>query len=258
MNKLGTPIIEWFVPARQIGKHVLLYQEVTSTMDAAWDALEQGSPDGMAIAALEQSKGRGRFDRAWVSEPGDALMLSVLLYPDAASAQKLSMIAGVAVVKAVRDLTDAECAIKWPNDVRIDGKKVCGILTEVRASTSGEIKAVVGMGLNLDLDIEHHPELRDSATSLLAETGQRITVTEAAHAVMQAFDETYTHTVAGDDVVAEWRGLLDTLGRRITVRLADGEATGIAEDVTDAGSLLLRQDDGTTLELTAGEVTLQT
>jgi len=258
MNNPSKPIIEWFLPARQIGKHVLLYQEVTSTMDVAWEALEQGSPDGTAIAALEQSKGRGRFDRPWVSEPGDALMLSVLLYPGAATTQKLSMIAGVAVVKAVRELTSAACTIKWPNDVRIDGKKVCGILTEVRASTSGEIKAVVGMGLNLDLDIEHHPELGDSATSLLAETGQRISVTEAAHAVMQALDETYAHTVAGADVVAEWRGLLDTLGRRITVRMADGEATGIAEDVTDTGSLVLRQDDATTLELTAGEVTLQT
>lgn len=258
MNTSGTPIIEWFVPARQIGKHVLLYQEITSTMDVAWGAVEQGLPHGTAVAALQQSKGRGRFGRTWVSEPGDALIVSVLLHPDADIAQKLSMIAGVAVVKAVRELTSVTCTIKWPNDVRIGGKKVCGILTEVRASTSGEIKAVVGMGLNLDLNTGQHPELQGSATSLLAETGQRITVADAAHAVLEAFDETYADADAGADMVAEWRGLLDTLGRRITVRTPDGEAAGVAEDVTDSGSLVLRQDNGTTLELTAGEVTLQT
>ena len=257
MSRPVTPIVEWLVPARQIGKHVLLYQKVTSTMDVAWNAAERDLRHGTAVVALQQSRGRGRFDRAWVSEPGDALMVSVLLQPDAATAQKLSMIAGVAVVKAVRELTGAACTIKWPNDVRIGGKKICGILTEVRASTSGEITAVIGMGLNLDLDVEHHPELRESATSLLAETGQRIAVAEAAHAVLQALDEAYAEAAAGANVVTEWRGLLDTLGRRITVHTPDGEAAGIAEDVTAAGSLVLRQDDGVALELTAGEVTLQ-
>jgi len=230
---------------------------VTSTMDAAWNAVGQGSPDGTVIVALDQSKGRGRFDRTWVSEPGDALMLSVLMHPEAATVQKLSMLAGVAMVKAIRESTGAECTIKWPNDIRVAGKKVGGILTEIRASTSGEITAVLGMGLNLDLNIGRHPELQGLATSLLTETGQRVTVTEAVHAVTQALDEAYAYTASGTDVVAEWRGLLDTLGRQITVRMADGEANGIAEDVTDTGSLMLRQDDGTTLELTAGEVTLQ-
>jgi BirA family biotin operon repressor/biotin-[acetyl-CoA-carboxylase] ligase len=258
MNTPPTPIIEWFVPTRQIGNHLLLYQEVNSTMDVAWSAVEQGKPHGTAIAALQQLKGRGRFDRRWISEPGDSLMVSVLFYPEAATAQKLSMIAGVAVVKAIMELTDIACTIKWPNDVRIDGKKVCGILTELRAHTSGEIQAVVGMGLNLDLNIEEHPELQGSATSLLTETGQRIMIADAAGAVLRALNEVYADTVIGADVLAEWRALLDTLGRRITVRASDGDATGIAEDVTDTGNLVLRQGDGTTLELTAGEITLQT
>ena len=226
-------------------------------MDVAWDLAERGMAHGTAVITMEQTQGRGRFGRPWVSAPNDSLALSVVLRPDPILATKLSVLSGLAVVRAIQTVTEVRSTIKWPNDVRIAGKKVCGILVELRADTAGVVVAVVGVGLNLSLDASAYPDIQDTAASLRAATGRDLDVPAAAEAVLTALDETYAQAVAGADVVAAWRDTLDTLGVRITARTVDREETGVAEDVADDGSLLLRRNDGSLVRLSSAEVTIQ-
>ena len=226
-------------------------------MDVAWDLAERGVAHGTTVIAMGQTQGRGRFGRAWVSAPNDSLTLSVVLRLDAMLAAKLSVLSGLAVVRAIHAATEVQPTIKWPNDVRIAGKKVCGILVELRADTAGTVVAVVGIGLNLNLDVSAHPNIQSTAVSLRAATGRDLDVPAASEAILGALDETYAQAAAGADVVAAWRDTLDTLGVRVTVRTVDREETGVAEDVADDGSLLLRRGDDSLVRLSSAEVTIQ-
>ena len=248
--------VEWFLPDRRLGRHVLVYQRVGSTMEVAWELAGQGATEGTAVLAYEQSKGRGRFSRPWVAEPGSSLLMSVVMRPPVELAPRLAVVTGLAVAQAVERLAGVACTIKWPNDVRIHGKKVCGILIESRADTSGSVIAVVGVGLNLELDVAKHPELKGTATSLREAAGRSIEIQQAAEAVLQSLDTIYSQAMAGSDVIALWRGFVDTLGQRVTARWKEEEETGVAEDVTSDGSLVLRRDDGTKVLLPDAEVTL--
>ena len=253
-----SPFVLWerFVPSRQIGRHVLCYDQVDSTMSRAWSLVSNGADHGTAVVALEQTQGHGRLGRSWISEPGHSLTMSVILRTNASVAAKLSMVSGLAAVQAVHLLTGTHCTIKWPNDVRIATKKVCGILPEARVDTKGTAVAVVGFGLNLSLDTSQYPDIRESAISLQAATGYDIGMSAAADALLDALDELHAGAIGGRDVLGEWRDTLDTLGSRVTARLRNGEETGLAEGVADDGSLLLRRPDGTLVQLASGEVTL--
>ena len=226
-------------------------------MDVAWELAKGGAAHGTALLAMDQTHGRGRHGRAWVSERGGSLIMSALFRLEAGAVPQLSIIGGLAVVRAILATTGARPSIKWPNDVRLDGKKVCGVLGETRVDTDGAAVAVVGLGLNLDLDVARYPEIRDTATSLRAATGRSIGVPAAAEAVLDALDETYAQAMAGADIVADWRSVLDTLGERIIVGTGASRESGVAEDVAPDGGLLLRRADGSLIKITTDEVLSQ-
>lgn len=259
MHPGPSPALLWeqFVATRQIGGHLLCYAQADSTMDVAWALASRGSAHGTAVIALDQTRGRGRYGRSWVSAPGQSLTMSVLLRPPAAAVPRLSLTAGLAVVRAVAILAGAHASIKWPNDIRIGGKKVAGILTEARVDTGGSATVVVGVGMNLTFNVADHAEIRETATSLRAATGRDARVAAAADEVLGQLDRAYGELLAGGDVVAAWRDTLDTLGTRVTFRSGNEELTGVAEDIADDGSLLLRLDDGQWARVSAGEVTSQ-
>ena len=246
---------EEFDPGRQVGWHVRCYGKVTSTMDVAWRLAREGAGHGTAVVALDQTQGRGRSGREWVSRPGDSLTMSVLLRPPASAAPSLSLTAGLAVVWAIGELSGAKATIKWPNDVRIDGRKVAGILTEAEVDTEGRSAVVIGIGLNLKLDTSAYEDIREIATSLEAATGRDATAPASASAVLDALDKAYAQVTAGVHMVARWREALDMLGSKVTVRSGEEEVTGVAEDVAPDGSLVVRLDDGGTREVSAGEIT---
>ena len=250
------PDWERFTPAIVIGRRVYGYRSVGSTMDVAWELAEAGAAHATAVVAEAQTHGRGRFGRAWVSADGESLLAAVVLRPEAAVAPLLSIVACLAVRDAVRDLAGLDCAVKWPNDLHIGGRKVCGILVEGRTDTAGGGVAVVGIGLNVNLDVASQPGLAEAATSLRAETGNGLDLRDAGDAVFRRLDAAYADAAAGADVVGRWRGALDTLGKRISVRQRDGTLSGLAEDVDETGRLLLRTDDGALHVLSEGDVTL--
>lgn len=249
------PDWERFGSAAAIGRHVYGYRSVASTMDVAWELAEAGAAHGTAVVAGTQTAGRGRFARAWVSGEGESLLASVVLRPAAAIAPLLTIIGCLAVLDAVRELCGLACAVKWPNDVHVGGRKLAGVLAEARVDTTGAGVAVLGIGLNVSLDLAQHPELAGTATSLLAETGQAVGLRLAGDALFRSLDAAYG-SAEPSAVVARWREALDTLGQRVTVRGRDATLSGLAEDVDAAGRLLLRTDDGVLHALSEGDVTL--
>jgi BirA family biotin operon repressor/biotin-[acetyl-CoA-carboxylase] ligase len=195
------------------------------------------------VTAGEQTAGRGRQGRTWSASPGDALLFSLVVRPPAELAP---LAAAVAVAEACEALVPAEAAIKWPNDVWLDGRKVAGILLEGRPQ---EGWAVIGIGLNVRT-ARFPPELERSATSL-AQHGSAATVPDALRALLPALDHWLT---AGPvQTLAAWRARDALEGQH--VRWAHGEGT--AAGISDSGALLVRTEDGARAELDAGEVHLQ-
>ena len=256
-----------------IGRSLRFYQSTPSTMDDAAQWARQGAEDGAVVVAETQTASRGRRGRRWVSDAGN-LYLSVLLRPDAAALPLLSPLAGVAVARAIRRVAAVPPAIKWPNDIIVDGRKVSGILVESALSGGGAANgiadgvgddqydyavsyAVIGIGVNIALDVSSDDEIAATAGSLNALAGAAVDRPELLRRILQYLDALYLDLRRGRSPVPEWRRWLDTLGRRVVVTHYDTQHTGRAEDVDEHGNLLLRTDDGQQLTLTAGDITLR-
>ena len=240
---------------RIVGRRIRFFQNLGSTMDEADRQGAAGVLDGTVVVAETQQASRGRFGRTWVSQPGN-LYFSVVFYPTMQTLPLLSPLAGVAVVRAIAKTTGLRPRIKWPNDVLVGGKKVAGILVESVISGEEVRYAVLGIGVNVALDPDALGELSATATSLNAATGREAVREDLLRSLLQELDGLYLALRKGESPIADWRGLLDTLGCRITASTGRGSPTGIAEGVDDLGNLLLRLDDGRLVTLTSGDVTL--
>ena len=241
-----------------VGRRVRCYRSLRSTMDAARRLAEGGAPEGTVVLAERQTRGRGRFDREWVSPPGQNLTFSVVLRPPLERMRTLNMAASVAIVDAVRATTGMAATVKWPNDVRVNGKKVAGVLIEARAGEADGY-AVLGVGLNINHDPTPSLTPPAAATSLAAATGRPVERLPVLRAFLRSLDVLYAPDADGEALFQRWRGLLDTLGRRVRVAWGgDGRAVaeGVAVDVERNGDLVVRRDDGTTAAVNAGEVTV--
>jgi BirA family biotin operon repressor/biotin-[acetyl-CoA-carboxylase] ligase len=231
--------------------------------DARRIAAAPGS-DGLVVGADSQAAGRGRHGRRWLSRPGDDLLVSVVLRPtDARLASGLSMLAGLAAARAIDRLAGVRSTIKWPNDVRIAGRKVCGVLVETSIEGAA-FSAVVGFGINVNLDPAAWPGIASAATSLAQVRGRPQSRVQALACLLEEIDRLYgasRGTPAPGAAVAsirdEWAARLETVGREVELVSAGEVVRGLAEGVDDDGSLVVRLDDGATRKFAAGEVTLQ-
>ena len=240
---------------RIVGRRILFFQNLGSTMDEADRHGAAGVEDGTVVVAETQQASRGRFGRTWVSQPGN-LYFSVVFYPTLKALPLLSPLAGVAVARAIAKTTGLRPRIKWPNDVLVGGKKVAGILVESVISGGDVRYAVLGIGVNVALDPGTLGELSTTATSLNATTSRAVPREDLLRCLLQELDGLYLALRKGASPIEEWRGLLDTLGRRITASSGGEFPEGIAEGVDDVGNLQLRLDDGRLITLTTGDVTL--
>ncbi len=248
---------------RVVGRRLLYHRSLESTMDEAARLARQCDDDGIVVVAEEQTAARGRFQRQWISEPGN-LYLSAALRPSAWGLQYVSIMAGLAVARAIRKSTGLQPTLKWPNDIRLDGKKVCGVLVE-SSLTGGVVDwSVVGIGLNVGLKPENFPEIADIATSVNEELGAEADRTALLGSLLHELDRLYMplrreappNPEEVESALLEWKGRLDTLGRRVRVQWKDEVYEGLAEDVDSVGNLILRTDLGV-VTLLAGEVTSQ-
>jgi BirA family transcriptional regulator, biotin operon repressor / biotin---[acetyl-CoA-carboxylase] ligase len=231
-----------------IGSPRVHHRLTDSTNQRAKDLADGGALHGTLVTAAEQTAGRGRHGRAWVAPPGSAILMSLVIRDLDESAALLPLTAAVAVAEASEAVAGVRAAIKWPNDVWIDRRKVCGILVEGRPAAGW---AVVGIGLNVTTAAEDFPpDLRETATSLAASGSSDVTVEKTLAEVLAALDRRL-----GDPpeaVLAAWRERDALKGERIAWQ----DGAGVAAGIDDSGSLLVDTDDGQ-IALGAGEVHLQ-
>jgi BirA family biotin operon repressor/biotin-[acetyl-CoA-carboxylase] ligase len=182
--------------------------------------------------------------------------MSVILKPPLENLPQLVMIASLAVVRAIKQVAGLETQIKWPNDVMIKGKKVCGILIENEVEGGRVNFAVIGIGVNVNFQPPDFPEIADIATSLSHEVGAEISQVELTSILLLELERLYLEAQAGAAVHREWQENMETLGKLIKVDTGKTVEQGKAETVTAKGNLLLRRDDGSLVEIVAGDVTL--
>ena len=240
---------------RIVGRRLLYYPELSSTMDEAAKLGEGDAEEGAVVVAEVQSAGRGRQGRSWVSQPGN-LLVSIMFRPTLEALPFISIIGGIAAARAVRKITGLDPKIKWPNDLLIDGRKAAGILAESVISGDTVWYAVLGVGMNVSLDTGETEEISSFATSVNAAAGREIPREDLLRQFLMDLDALYLALGQGKSPIAEWQDLLVTTGRRLVATWGDDTFTGVAEGTDELGNLLLRQDDGTLLTLTAGDVTL--
>ncbi|MCH8309628.1 MAG: biotin--[acetyl-CoA-carboxylase] ligase [Chloroflexi bacterium] len=257
MPDLDTNRLEREFAQRVIGHKFHYHQSLASTMDETRRLALEGASEGIVVIAEHQTKGRGRFDRKWVSPVGLNLAFSILFRPEISHLPLINMAATLAVCDAVRDLTGLSPEIKWPNDVRINGKKLSGILVETEVQGTEVVHTVVGIGMNVNLDPRNYPEIALIATSFLAETGRRFDRADVLRSALQHLDEYYAEIRAGNSLTHAWAERLETLGKLIQVRWKDDVIEGVADSVDDQGNLILKRPDGSLITVVAGEVTLQ-
>ena len=241
---------------RFIGQRVVCYPSLTSTMEVAKREARQGAAEGTIIIADEQTAGKGRMKRLWLS-PRGSIALSVILYPDVAYLPSLVMLASLAVVHSIEAVTGLKAQVKWPNDVLINGKKVCGILVESELRRDIVNYAIVGIGVNVNLRLADFPEILPIATSLSDELGREVSPLELIRRLLVEIERLYLALPVGESIYEEWRDRLMTLGRRVSVKWGTTSYQGIAESVARDGSLLLRHSDGSLTKIVAGDVTLR-
>ena len=240
------------------GKNTIYFKQITSTNDYLKKILTDDTPEGTLILAEEQTAGRGRFDRRWIAPPRSSLLTSLLFRPDFLPpnrAQLLTMVCALAVTDAIAEQTGITAGLKWPNDVIFGGKKLAGILTELGIVGERLDWVIVGMGLNVNIDFSAaEPALAETATSLQTIAGRAVPRGGLLPAYLLAVEKRYNALRRGESPLAEWRSRLETLGQSVQVNTPQGVVSGVAEDVSDSGALLLRRDDGRIEEILAGDV----
>ncbi|MGQ9554691.1 MAG: biotin--[acetyl-CoA-carboxylase] ligase [Anaerolineae bacterium] len=243
----------------KVGANLIYRRSTASTNDDARVLAIQGAPDGLIVLADEQTHGRGRLSRSWFAPPETCLLLSVLFRCSIpiARAPQLAMLMSLATLDAVEAVAGLRAELKWPNDFILNGRKVGGILSEVESAGQYLRWAVVGLGLNVNADFSHHPDLADSATSLKSVLGNEVNRGDLLVALVRSLSIRYSRFLKGEEPLTEWQERLGTIGRQVTVQIGDETVCGLADFVTAEGSLFLRLANGSRREIFAGDVKLR-
>jgi len=238
-----------------VGRKLAYYPTLHSTMDTARELARQNAPEGTTVIAGEQTAGRGRLGRDWFSPPG-GLAMSVILHPDLSQVPQLIMAASLAVADTIRDTTGLDAGIKWPNDVLVGGKKVCGILIENEIRGEELSYSIIGIGLNINVNLGDRPDIAPIATSLSQELGRPVPYEDITAALLNRLEQFYRRLRSGDSLAPEWRARLVSIGQKVHVQSGNTVMEGLAEDVTASGALILRRADGSLTAVVAGDVTV--
>ena len=241
------------------GKTVHFARETDSTNLWIKRLAKEGASEGTLALAEFQSAGRGRLGRSWDVPEGTSVMMSILLRPkfEPQYAPTLTLVMGMAVAKAVKNL-GFDVSIKWPNDVVVSHKKICGILTEMGVRDGKIDYAVIGVGINVNIR-EFPEEMADKATSLYLESGKEFDRSQIPGLVMEAFEEYYEKFAATCDLSGlkeEYESILANYNQPVRV-LAKEPYEGVARGITDGGELLVEKTDGTIVAVSAGEVSVR-
>jgi len=247
------------LPHCEIGHKIVHYFRTESTNRVALQLDEQNGPHGTVVLAEEQTAGRGRLGRSWYSEKSKGIYASIVLRPplSPAAAPILTLLAGVATCRAIRSATGLDTDIRWPNDLLVNGRKVCGILTEMKAEVDRLHMVVLGIGINVNHS-SMPEELQQIATSLALQGGRRYSRLQILAELLRDV-ERYYHLLLKEGnaaIVREWSSVSSYAhGKRIQVKTSADNYTGVTTGLDVSGALKILRDDGRQELLVAGEIT---
>lgn len=245
-----------------VGKAIEYRESVGSTNDVAKALAKDGAPEGLVVVAEEQVAGKGRRGRSWSSPLRQGVWSSTILRPELSpyEAPKMALVAALATVLAIEDVTPLQAAVKWPNDVLVAGKKVCGILVEMDAEIDQVRYLVVGVGINANLPLSAIPDdARPNATSLKAELGRHVERNALLAALLNHLEHLYLgwQSDGFHRILDEIRRRTHTIGRH--VRVLEGETAweGFARAIADDGALVVETHAGVVRPVYAAEVSVR-
>jgi len=260
---LDAKSLEIELNCQSLTKKVIHYDNIDSTNTQAKILASRGACEGTVLLAEEQTGGRGRLGRHWIAPKGTGIWMSIILKPDIepSEAAKITQIAAAAATMAVREITGCEAGIKWPNDIIVKGKKICGILTEMSGELNSISYIVVGIGINVNMGMEDFPyELREKATSLKECSGKIVSRKKLVISVLTHFEKYYFNFLESKNV----RSSVDickkysvTLGKQVKIMQRGMEMLGEALDITEDGELMIKNDKGEIEKIVSGEVSVR-
>ena len=238
-----------------IGKNIHYFKTIGSTNNYCKKLMKEGVSEGTIVVSDIQTQGRGRKDRFWYS-PSGGLWFSTILYPEIPpqNGMLVTMTVSTSIAQAIKETTGLEPIIKWPNDLLIKGRKVCGVLTELDAEMDKINYSIVGTGINVNNKIDG--EIEDIATSLKIETGSKVSRVDLLRNIIVFFDENYKFLKSGNyGFIRElWNSFSNIVGRKIKVVDEKKTYEGVVSDIDDSGCLILDTDSGT-VRVVTGDIT---
>ncbi|MGI6705046.1 MAG: biotin--[acetyl-CoA-carboxylase] ligase [Clostridia bacterium] len=262
-DRLEPSIVREGLKTRTLGKHIYYYRQIDSTNKKAKELAIKGKPNGTLIIAEEQTKGRGRLGREWLSPFGTGIWMSILLRPDIHpwDAPRMTLLSAAAVARSIEGVTKLKTGIKWPNDIIVGQKKVCGILTEMNGELDQLHWIVIGIGINVNGEQKDFPEeLHGTASSLKIELGRpvdRAMLLRRICTEMESYLDEFLKSRDFSPVIQECRRRSVTIGKMVRVTGSHDDWVGKAEDIDLDGSLLVRRADGTLERVLSGDVSVR-
>ncbi len=246
----------------EFAQNVIVVESLPSTNTLARELASQGAPSGTLVIAEEQTAGRGRFRRRWLSPAGTNLLFSLLLRPGARPEQAfaLTMTLALAAAEAIEGLAGVSCLIKWPNDLFVRDLKLAGILTELSACAGKIEYAVLGLGVNVHWHPEDQPEWAGRTTSILKETGRPVSRNDLLIHVVRRFEEHYRQLLCGavDLLYHHWNRISLVTGREVELDAGEGEMIrGKALRIARDGALVIEDGNGEERRIRSGDVTVR-
>jgi BirA family biotin operon repressor/biotin-[acetyl-CoA-carboxylase] ligase len=243
-----------------IGKEIFFYSTVSSTNTIATELAEK-NVEGAVVLADSQERGRGKVGRLWVSPQGVNIYMSIITRPeiDLKNGTLITLMSAVACATALRRSTGLPVTLKWPNDLMVNDKKIGGILTEVKTEDQKIILAIIGIGINVNMEADAFPEdIRKIVTSIKVQTGVTHSRTEIVSEILNEMGNWYKFIkkLCKTKIISEWRRLTSTLGREVTVAVGKETFSGLAESMDDDGILILRLPSGKKKRIYSGDLNI--
>ncbi|MFH0975352.1 MAG: biotin--[acetyl-CoA-carboxylase] ligase [Spirochaetota bacterium] len=260
-GKLNTDKFKISNKTHSIGQDILYFTKIDSTNTKAKELADKGAKEGTIVIAEEQTKGRGRLNRHWISAPYKNILMSLVFRPALPPSRiyLLTMSASIAIVKAIKKTTGLRTQIKWPNDIYYKNKKLAGILTELHIDKNNIKYAVMGIGLNVNFDPALFPEIIDIATSLYKECGRIISREKLLKKILLEMAREYYLLLKGDvnKIRKNWNKHSLVTGKAVIISSGKYSEEGIAGAVAEDGSLTLIKSNGEIKNIFCGDVSLR-
>lgn len=247
---------------KRFGRRILFRRVVDSTNEWAKKLAEFGVEEGTVIIAEQQTAGRGRLGREWISPKG-GLWFSIVLRPckSVGEATKLVFMASLAVAEVLHQKYRFRTETKWPNDVMVNRRKICGILAETTTSDGKLSYVVLGIGINANIHMDRYFAASDRplATSIQDELGREVRLPSLLRTLLERIEKLYDLFImkGSDSILEKWKGYATFLGREVVVLDQNERVSGIAHDIDDGGALILRLENGTLRRFFAGDLSLR-